>query len=66
MRARIPIAPPLNMSARATNDPGITEPMQKTSNQDIWGLTTKTPRRFRIGLPEIVIRTPKQRSTNRQ
>ena len=66
MRATIPLAHPVNMSARATNEPGNTEPMVKTSNQEICGLTTKTPRRFRIGLPDTVIRTPRQRSTNRQ
>ncbi|CKT71110.1 Uncharacterised protein [Mycobacterium tuberculosis] len=66
MRATIPIVRPVNMSARATNDPGNTEPMQKTSNQDTCPLTTRTPRRFRTGLPDTVIRTPKRRSTNRQ
>jgi hypothetical protein len=66
MRATTPMARPVNMSARATNDPGNTEPIAKTSNQDMCGLTTRTPRRLRIGLPDTVIRTPKQRSTNRQ
>ena len=66
MRATTPIAPPVNMSARATNEPGSTAPMQKASNQEMCPLTTRTPRRFRIGLPDTVIRTPKQRSTNRQ
>ena len=66
MRATTPVARPVNMSARATNDPGNTEPMAKTSSQDTWPLTTRTPLRLRIGLPDTVIRTPKQRSTNRQ
>ena len=66
IRATIPIAGPVNISARATNDPGNTEPMAKTSSQEMWGLTTKTPRRFRIGLPETAMRTPKQRSISRQ
>ena len=65
-RATIPVAGPVNISARATNDPGNTAPMAKTSSQDMWPLTTRTPRRLRIGLPDTVIRTPKQRSTNRQ
>ena len=66
MRATIPVAGPVNISARATNDPGNTDPMAKTSSQDMCGLTTKTPRRLRIGLPVTVIRIPKQRNTIRQ
>lgn len=66
MRATIAVAGPVNMSARATNDPGNTEPIAKTSSHDMCGLTTSTPRRLRIGLPDTAIRTPKQRSTSRQ
>lgn len=66
IRATTPVAGPLNMSARATNDPGSTAPTAKTSSHDVCGLTTRTPRRLRIGFPDTVIRTPKQRSTSRQ
>ena len=37
-----------------------------TPSEDMCGPTTRTPRRFRIGLPDTLIRTPKQRSTARQ
>jgi hypothetical protein len=66
LRATIPLANPANMSARATNEPGSTEPMVNTSSQEMCGLTTRTPRRLRIGLPDTAIRMPKQRNTNRQ
>ena len=54
------------MSAFATNEPGITAPIAKMSTQDTWPLTTSTPRRLRIGPPDTVIRTPRQRSISRQ
>ncbi len=65
MRATIAMAGPLAISARATKDPG-----HRADSEDIqlkmWLLITRTPPRLQIGLPNIVIRTPKQRSTNRQ
>ena len=53
-------------SALATNEPGMTAPIAKMSTQDTCPLTTSTPRRLRIGPPDTVIRTPRQRSIIRQ
>lgn len=65
-RAAMPTAGQPSRSARATKVPGSTDPMANTSTHDTWLLTTSMPRRLRIGPPDIVIRTPKQRRTERQ
>lgn len=65
-RASAPMPGQPIRSARATNVPGDTAPMTKTSSQDTCGLTTSMPRRLRTGPPVVRTRTPKQRSTSRQ
>ena len=65
-RASTPSAGQSTSSALATNEPGSTAPMAKMSTHDTWPLTTNTPRRLRIGPPDTVIRTPRQRSISRQ
>ena len=66
IRAAMPSAGQVMRSARATKLPGITAPIAKTSTQEMWLLTTSCPRRLRIGPPDTLIRTPRQRSTARQ
>ena len=44
----------------------MTEPIAKMSTQDTCPLTTSTPCRLRIGPPDTVIRTPRQRNIIRQ
>ena len=66
LRATIPLATPVNMSARATNEPGNTEPMVKTSNQEICAADHQDPAQ----VPDRAARHrdphAQQRSANRQ